>query len=134
MGIIWDHASIVDSASQILFPLQYKARKGIGKGIPDQPQQITISVTPRRPRNFVLEDGETLKWSWDKGAVTGLATGVSDTVTIDSSCFRTAFQDAQDLSIVPRFLGPKSGKRDLVRIKHRVLWCSGVEFERVGDV
>ena len=84
MGIIWDHASIVDSASQILFPLQYKARKGIGKGIPDQPQQITISVTPRRPRNFVLEDGEMLKWSWDKGALTGLATVVGDTVTIDS--------------------------------------------------
>ena len=61
-----------------------KGVKGIGKGIPDQPQQITISVTPRRPRNFVLEDGETLKWSWDKGALTGLATVVGDTVTIDS--------------------------------------------------
>ena len=84
MGIIWDHANIVDDPSQIIFPLQYKPHKGIGKGVPDQPKQITVSVTPRRPRNFILEDGETLKWSWGNGALTGLATVSGDTVTIDS--------------------------------------------------
>jgi hypothetical protein len=84
MGITWNHANIVDETSQIVFPLKYNRRTGIGKGVPDQPLKITISVTPRRPRNFTLTDGETLKWSWDRGALSGLATVTGDTVTIDA--------------------------------------------------
>lgn len=84
MGIIWDHANIVDEDAQIIFPLKYQRRVGMGKGIPDQPKKITLSVTPRRARNFQLRDGETLKWSWDEGALTGLATVTGDTVTIDA--------------------------------------------------
>jgi hypothetical protein len=84
MGITWNHANIVDETSQMVFPLKYNRRTGIGKGVPDQPLKITISVTPRRPRNFTLTDGETLKWSWDRGALSGLATVTGDTVTIDA--------------------------------------------------
>lgn len=84
MGITWNHANIIDEASQIVFPLKYNRRTGIGKGVPDQPYKITLSVTPRRPRNFTLTDGETLKWSWDGGALTGVATVTGDTVTIDT--------------------------------------------------
>jgi hypothetical protein len=83
MGITWNHANIVDEASQIVFPLKYSRRIGIGKGIPDQPLKITVNVTPRRPKKFTLSNGETLKWSWDGGALTGVATVTGDTVTID---------------------------------------------------
>ncbi len=83
MGITWDHANIVDDSAQIIFPLKYKRRVDLGKGIPDQPTQITLSVTPRRARNFELRDGETLKWSWDGSARSGVATVTGDTVTID---------------------------------------------------
>jgi peptidoglycan/xylan/chitin deacetylase (PgdA/CDA1 family) len=84
MGITWDHANIIDDESQIVFPLKYTRRVGLGKGIPDQPESITISVTPRRAQHFTLRDGETLKWSWDGGALTGQAKVNGDTVTINA--------------------------------------------------
>ena len=83
MGITWDHANIVDDDTQIVFPLKYTRRVDLGKGIPDQPQAITVSVTPRRAHEFELRDGEALKWSWDGGALTGVATVTGDTVTVD---------------------------------------------------
>lgn len=83
MGITWDHANIVDEATQIVFPLKYQRRVKIGKGVPDQPETITISVTPRRAQNFELKDGQTVKWSWDDGALSGEAAVTGDTVTID---------------------------------------------------
>lgn len=83
MGISWNHAGIVDTQSEIVFPLMYLRRFDIGKDIPDQPEEITVSVTPRRPRNFVLNDGETLKWSFDRGALEGTAVVEGDTVTIE---------------------------------------------------
>lgn len=84
MGITWDHAGIIDDTSQIVFPLKYKRRAGIGGGIPDQPERITISVTPRRAKHFKLRNGETLKWSWDNGALSGEAIVARRTVTIDA--------------------------------------------------
>ncbi len=82
MGITWDHSRIEDTAQAIVFPLKYQRRKGMGKGIPDQPKKITVSVTPRRPANFALRDGETLHWSWDNKALTGTAVVQGDTVTV----------------------------------------------------
>jgi hypothetical protein len=84
MGITWDHANIIDDESQIVFPLKYTRRAGLGKGIPDQPDAITISVTPRRVQHFKLRDGETLKWSWDGDAMSGQAKVTGDTVTIEA--------------------------------------------------
>jgi hypothetical protein len=83
MGITWAHARIVDTPAQIVFPLKYLRRVNIGGGVPDQPERITISVTPRRAKNFKLVDGEPLKWSWAAGAMSGVATVIGDTVTID---------------------------------------------------
>ena len=82
-GISWHHGRIVDSADEIVFPLKYRAHKDIGPGIPDQPRQIIMSVTPRRPRHFVLQDGETLRWEWGGGKLAGTAKVVGDTVTAD---------------------------------------------------
>lgn len=83
MGVLWKHADIVDSVSEIVFPLRYTARTAIGGGIPDQPASITVSVTPRRPRNFKIISGETLNWIWDNGALSGTVVVMGDTATID---------------------------------------------------
>lgn len=89
MGITWDHARIVDSESELAFPLKYVRRTGIGGGIPDQPEQITISVTPRRSRHFAFVDGQVLNWSWDGGALSGSVNVHGDTVTIDGIPLRS---------------------------------------------
>ncbi len=83
LGVTWNHANIVDDTSQLVFPLKYTRRTGFGKDIPDQPEHITVSVTPRRTANFMLRDGETLRWRWDGGVLEGEAVVQGDTVTID---------------------------------------------------
>lgn len=83
LGILWNHPQIVDEASRIVFPLRYERHTDFGKGVPDQPREITISVTPRRPRHFALHDGETLKWRWDGGALSGEVVVRGDTVTVE---------------------------------------------------
>ncbi|MCA8917212.1 MAG: hypothetical protein KDB90_17610 [Planctomycetes bacterium] len=82
-GIFWDHPNIVDSATEIVFPLQYVPWTSIGTGIPDQPASITISVTPRRAKNFTMTDGETINWNWNNGALTGSAVVAGGTITVD---------------------------------------------------
>ncbi len=83
MGITWNHADIIDDPGQIVFPLKYNRRTAVGKDVPDQPARIVVSVTPRRPRSFTFTSGETLKWSWDGGALSGVVSVTGDTVTID---------------------------------------------------
>ena len=83
LGILWNHPQIVDEASRIVFPLRYERHTDFGKGVPDQPRKITVSVTPRRPRHFSFRDGETLKWSWDGGALSGEVIVQGGTVTVD---------------------------------------------------
>lgn len=83
VGLLWDHARIVDSSTEIVFPIQYRHRTGFGGGIPDQPPTITVNVTPRRPRHFALRDGDLLRWSWDNGALSGTARVHGDVVTAE---------------------------------------------------
>lgn len=83
MGLLWDHSGIIDTAEELVLPLRYQRRTGLGKGIPDQPKRITVSVTPRRTSAFALRDGETLNWSWDDGKLSGQAKVYGDTLTID---------------------------------------------------
>ncbi|TVO58034.1 hypothetical protein [Denitromonas halophila] len=78
MGLLWDHARIVDTPSRLVFPLRYVQRQEIGGGIPDQPRR----VTPRRPAQFQLRDGEQIRWTWDKGVLSGRAEVEGDTVTV----------------------------------------------------
>jgi hypothetical protein len=79
LGLTWDHAKIIDTKTEISIPIKYRARSAFGGGVPDQPLSITADVTPRRPCNFVLVDGETLRWQF--GAQSGTAQVVGDTVT-----------------------------------------------------
>ena len=81
MGLTWDHAKIVDTADEIVFPLKYTARGNLGGGIPDQPARITVDVSPRRARHFAIRNGERIHWSWDGGAAAGTATVAGDVVT-----------------------------------------------------
>ncbi|QID16855.1 hypothetical protein G3580_03920 [Nitrogeniibacter mangrovi] len=83
LGIVWNHAQIVDDAEQIVFPLRYVRHTGFGGGIPDQPESVTVSVTPRRARHFRFHEGEILHWSWDDGAMSGTAVVKEGTVTVD---------------------------------------------------
>lgn len=83
LGLIWKHAGIVDEPDQVVFPIRYQRWTNIGKGVPDQPQRITVNVTPRRTKHFQLADGETLAWSWDGGAMSGTARVEGDTVTVN---------------------------------------------------
>ena len=83
LGLLWNHARIVDTATEIALPIRYQRHTGIGGGIPDQPERITVSVTPRRPAHFRLVDGERIAWDWDKGALTGSAVVDGDTVTAE---------------------------------------------------
>lgn len=82
MGLLWNHAKIVDTNAELVFPLKYHRRTGIGKDIPDQALRITVDVTPRRPRNFALVDGQILQWEWNKGELSGSATVKGDRLTI----------------------------------------------------
>lgn len=79
-GVYWDHANIVDSATEIVFPIKYVRATGIGAGIPDQPASITVDVTPRRAKNFAITDGDVLNWSFD--GMSGTAPVVGDVVTV----------------------------------------------------
>lgn len=84
LGLIWDHDNVVDSASEIIFPLRYSRATSMGGSIPDQPTDITVDVTPRRPKNFTLTNGETIFWSFDSGAQTGSGTVSGDVFTASS--------------------------------------------------
>ncbi|MFT4518431.1 MAG: hypothetical protein ACI9JM_000812 [Halioglobus sp.] len=84
MGITWDHANTLDGREQIVLPLKYQRRINIGKNIPDQPEAITVSVTPRRAHSFRLQDGNLLKWSFNDSELTGTARVVGDTLTIEA--------------------------------------------------
>tara|TARA_R110002049_G_scaffold29261_28_gene99469 strand:+ start:19803 stop:21293 length:1491 start_codon:yes stop_codon:yes gene_type:complete len=83
MGVSWNLAGIVDTQHELVFPLKYQRRTNLGGGVPDQPARITVSVTPRRARSFQLENGDTLQWSWDAGALSGSVVVEGDSVTID---------------------------------------------------
>jgi hypothetical protein len=84
LGVQWNHGQIVDKKTHLVFPLRYMPWRNFGKGVPDQPQKITISITPRRPKNFKIVDGEVLKWSWNGGELKGAAKVIGDTVTVDN--------------------------------------------------
>ena len=83
LGLQWRHAETVDSTSELVFPLRYLHHTGLGKGVPDQPRRVRVNVTPRRPQQFTLQDGETLRWSWDNGAMSGSVQVDGDTATIE---------------------------------------------------
>ncbi|MCB1845157.1 MAG: hypothetical protein KDI09_19480, partial [Halioglobus sp.] len=82
MGLTWDYRGIVDTPHELVFPIRYQRRTGLGKDIPDQPERITVNITPRRVRSFVLEEGSVYQWSWDGGKRSGTAVAKDDTLTV----------------------------------------------------
>lgn len=84
LGITWHTANTVDTSAEVIIPIKYAARTSIGGGIPDQPASITVSVTPRRAKNFVVANGETINWSWDGGAASGTVVVANGEVTVDN--------------------------------------------------
>ncbi|MEZ5529332.1 MAG: hypothetical protein R3E57_05305 [Porticoccaceae bacterium] len=61
-GVTWNHRAIEDRPDRIVIPLQYQAMINLGPDLPDQPGQVTFSVTPRHVRNFSFKPGEELRW------------------------------------------------------------------------
>lgn len=82
LGVVWDHARIEDRSDELVFPLKYMRHTEIGGGIPDQPESITISVTPRRAKAFRFKDGEQLQWSWNEGELSGTLVVRGDSATV----------------------------------------------------
>lgn len=63
-GISWRYDGIRDTASELRIPLKYTAAKNIGHGLPDQPDAVTFSLTPRHVRHFPLTSGQTVRWQF----------------------------------------------------------------------
>jgi hypothetical protein len=61
-GISWDQSGMVDSAHSVRIPLKYMAMKDLGEGMPDQPDRVTFTVTPRRIHEFSLLPGQRIDW------------------------------------------------------------------------
>lgn len=81
-GISWDQAGIVDAPDRIEVPLKYVAMKGIGPDIPDQPDEVTFTITLRRVKNFMATQ---VKWVF--GNQSGIATAVDGLITISGLSF-----------------------------------------------
>lgn len=75
-GISWNQSGIVDSALNAQIPLKYVAMTDLGESMPDQPDQVSFSVTPRRLKEFKLQPGQTINWTF--GAQSGQATVAPD--------------------------------------------------------
>jgi len=81
-GVTWNYRAIEDLSDQIVIPLQYKAMTNLGPDLPDQPKQVTFSVTPRHVKNFPLQPGKQVQWKF--GMQQGVSVVASDGLaTID---------------------------------------------------
>jgi hypothetical protein len=87
-GVTWNHRAMEDRKDRIVIPLQYRAMKNLGPGLPDQPKQVTFSLTPRHVKHFPLRPGNQVKWQF--GSQQGLAIVAADgLVTIDNLTLRS---------------------------------------------
>jgi hypothetical protein len=77
LGLAWHHANTAHTDKQVSIPIRYKAHKGIGGGYQDQPDQCTVTVTPRKLQGLDLSG-----WSWEYLGQKG--TGLSATITMQS--------------------------------------------------
>lgn len=81
-GISWSHAKMLDSKTHLRIPLKYDATKHIGAGIPDQPDRVMFSLTPRHVRYFPIIANTQVSWQF--GVQQGTAYIDSDnTLTIE---------------------------------------------------
>jgi hypothetical protein len=78
LGLSWNTAAIIDVSDKLTIPIKYKAFKGFSldqvvKPFPDMADNITVSVTIRRPQVFKISEGESIKWSF--GDQSGISVG-----------------------------------------------------------
>lgn len=87
-GISWHYENLVDSTRKLRISLKYTAAKNIGNGLPDQPDTVSFSLTPRHVRHFPLVRGKSIQWRF--GKQNGTATVGSDgLLTIDGLTLRS---------------------------------------------
>lgn len=56
LGLSWHTADIISTRELVSIPYRYKRHTGFGKGVPDQPEQVTFSPTIRPSKMAVLYD------------------------------------------------------------------------------
>jgi hypothetical protein len=61
-GISWDQSGVVDSSHSLRIPLRYIAMRNLGDNMPDQPDRVTFSITPRRVEEFLFQPGQKIDW------------------------------------------------------------------------
>lgn len=71
-GISWYHAQIVDEVEKIEIPLRYLAQKNLGPELPNQPDRISFSITPRHIINFKVTPGDKLSWAFGEQSGTAV--------------------------------------------------------------
>jgi len=71
-GISWHHAQIVDDTEKIEIPLRYTAQKNLGPELPDQPDRVSFSITPRHINNFKVVPGDNLPWAFGEQSGTAV--------------------------------------------------------------
>ena len=86
LGLSWDSAGIVADTDSLTVPLKYTHATGLSsdpeKALPDQPTDITVSVTIRRSNTFIIQPSQSVEWSY--GGQGGIVTANNQgEVTID---------------------------------------------------
>lgn len=96
-GITWHYSRLVDSPDKIEIPLRYEAQKDLGPDLPDQPEVVNFSITPRHITHFKVKPGDTVAWHFGEQSGT---TVVSNTglMTIDHLTLKSGM-DYQLLTI-----------------------------------
>lgn len=81
-GISWNHAELSDTPEAITISLKYLAQKNIGPELPDQPDTVTFSITPRHIKHFQFRGVGSFNWRF--GEQSGkVQIGADGLITID---------------------------------------------------
>ncbi|MDX2465442.1 MAG: hypothetical protein QNK31_13140, partial [Porticoccus sp.] len=106
-GISWHYGRIVDSPEKIEIPLRYVAQKNLGPDLPDQPEVVSFSITPRHIAHFNVKSGDTVAWYF-AGQSGTIVVNKAGLMTIDNLKLKSG-TDYQLLTI--KYLQPVVVKR-----------------------
>lgn len=93
LGLDWNAAGSVDLHDRVRVPVRYLAHRGLGGGLPDQPEQATFNLTLRRTK---LGNGE---YQYAIAGKHGRVTVTSGTLTIEGITLASS-EAYSDLEIV----------------------------------
>lgn len=80
IGIKWDLPNVIETETEIKIPLTYTANKSMGVGVPDQPDVVSFSITPRHIKLFNIEG--TVQWTFGEQSGS-VSKGADNLITID---------------------------------------------------